>query len=57
MKKSILNLGNALNKAEQKTINGGSINPVNSCICNRLTGNWNNPSCGTTCREEEVTDF
>ncbi|MBA6156380.1 hypothetical protein H3Z83_07620 [Tenacibaculum sp. S7007] len=40
MKKSILNLGNALNKAEQKSINGGMfINPCNgSSIYNDIGG-------------------
>lgn len=50
MKKSILNLGKALNKTEQKKINGGSVcdyyienglcfGPVAGCLsCNQIEG-------------------
>ena len=43
MKKSILNLGKALNKAEQKNINGGMFNPFCSCSRNYQLGDeYNN---------------
>ncbi len=37
MKKQFLNLGKALNKAEQKVINGGIKEPQVSCKCTGLT--------------------
>lgn len=35
MKNSILNIGNALNKADQQQINGGfgTVNPWDTCFC------------------------
>ncbi len=53
MKKSILNLGKTLNKTEQKNINGGSDNPINSCKCDSRTGKYYDPHCGSTCHEEK----
>ncbi len=47
MKKSILNLGKALNKKDQKKINGGSSNTINICKCDYRTGRWTTPGCGT----------
>ena len=50
MKKQILNLGKALNKAEQKEINGGTALWCGQCVC--VGGMW--PivvhSCGTSQR-------
>ncbi len=41
MKKSILNLGNALNRAEQKLIHGGISSSFNPCPCsNSYTVDW-----------------
>ncbi len=44
MKKSILNLGKALNKAEQKTINGGGW-PTNEKDCLLCGGEWGGVLC------------
>ncbi|MEO9571152.1 MAG: hypothetical protein ABJH82_12485 [Polaribacter sp.] len=44
MKKQILNLGKALNKAEQKEVFGGSPKPINfDCLVN-----FGDPSCCTS---------
>ncbi|WP_064968121.1 hypothetical protein [Tenacibaculum ovolyticum] len=48
MKKSILNLGKALNKTEQKMINGG-VTP-NSCFDNL-------PNVSIECREIALNEF
>ena len=41
MKKSILNIGVILNKAEQKTINGGMFGGFDPCPCSgRYTVDW-----------------
>jgi len=37
MKKQILNLGKALDKAEQKEINGGDLRPICSYYCSGTT--------------------
>lgn len=41
MKKSILNIGKALNKAEQKTINGGKSFPPFDCVDSNKPCNGN----------------
>lgn len=54
MKKQILNLGKALNKSEQKSIEGGwKIRPFKCCdpamqCCTTSHLAQNNPSCGGT---------
>ncbi len=46
MKKQILKLGKALNKAEQRLVKGGSIFPIDGDdICEQLTENDYNPDC------------
>ncbi|MCT4699666.1 hypothetical protein [Tenacibaculum haliotis] len=40
MKKQILNLGKALNKAEQKQVNGGYIPNLYQFCCTRTQGFW-----------------
>ncbi|MEX6626208.1 hypothetical protein [Tenacibaculum salmonis] len=42
MKKSILNLGKALNKTEQKNVNGGYVPTPFQFCCTRTQGFWIN---------------
>jgi len=49
--KNLLNLGKALNKAEQLTINGGYSGCLtNRCFCRKGTG-WIQVSCKSTCKD------
>ena len=49
MKKNILNLGKALNKAEQKSINGGAPGPPECCnptyYCCYVNPDYNGSNC------------
>jgi len=48
MKKSILNLGKALNRAEQKEVNGGGFWPRTEKECYLCWGHWEEwefPAC------------
>ena len=52
MKKSILNLGKALNKADQKEISGGMLTPIKfKCIVN-----YGDPRCCTPSECGETHD-
>ncbi len=48
MKNQILNLGNALNKSEQKQINGGNMDAT----CEEL--GWNEYTCANVGPEDQV---
>ncbi len=55
MKKSISNLGNALNKAEQKLINGGNTQAQVACrVCNP-TIHWDHCDMQLACDLQEAS--
>jgi len=63
MKKQILNLGKALNKAEQKEVNGGLVMPGDGdgtvgkgSLCVRVGAKYPHQKCieGLTCKGEDT---
>ena len=58
MKKSILNIGKALNKAEQKEINGGRRLASGPCSCTQTSDCAPTPGiCGEVCFNGQCVSF